>query len=79
MSQGDDAKNGVEPTVHHLDDASNYLQVCNFPNFITILLNCVTNDFLQQGYTPYGPPPLFPHPSTPGEPSMPHVDRSYVS
>jgi hypothetical protein len=77
MSQGDDA----EPAVHLLDDAGNYLQVCNFSNFITILLNHVTNDFLQQGYALYGPlpPPPFHHPTTSSDPSTPHVDSSQVS
>jgi hypothetical protein len=42
----DDAKPDVEPAVHHPDDAGNYLQVCNFSNFIKILLNYVPNDFL---------------------------------
>jgi hypothetical protein len=41
-SQGHDA-------VHHLDEVDKYLQVCNFSNFIKILLNYVPNDFLQQG------------------------------
>jgi hypothetical protein len=76
MSQGDDAKPDAEPAADHLDDAGNYLQVCNFSNFITILLNYVTNDFLHQGYTLYGPPPLFPRPTTPGDPSTPHVDNA---
>jgi hypothetical protein len=44
MSQGDEAKFDAKPAVHHLDDAGNYLQVCNFSNFITILLNFVTNN-----------------------------------
>jgi hypothetical protein len=57
MSRGDDAKHDAEPAVHHLDDAGNYLQVCNFSNFIKILFNYVPNDFLQQGYTPYDAPP----------------------
>jgi hypothetical protein len=49
-------------------------------NFIKILLNCVPNDFLQQRYTPYGAPPLpFPRPTTPGDPSTPHVDNSQVN
>jgi hypothetical protein len=38
--------------IHHLDDARKYLQVCNFSNFIKTLLNCVPNDFLQQGSGP---------------------------
>jgi hypothetical protein len=46
MSGGADAKPDVEPTIHHLDDAGNYLQVCNFSNFQKILLNCITNNFL---------------------------------
>jgi hypothetical protein len=32
-SGGADSKPYAEPTVHHLDDTSNYLQVCNFSNF----------------------------------------------
>jgi hypothetical protein len=47
MCRGDDVKPKAEPEVHHLDDAGNCLQVCNFSNFITILLNDITNDFLQ--------------------------------
>jgi hypothetical protein len=46
MLGGASAKPDAEPAVHHLDDADNYLQVCNFSNFQTILLNCVTNNFL---------------------------------
>jgi hypothetical protein len=58
-----------------------YRQVCNFSNFIKILLNRVLNDFLQEGYTPYNapPPPPFPRPTTPGDPSTPHVDSSQVN
>jgi hypothetical protein len=80
-SRADDAKPDVEPAVHHPDDAGNYLQVCNFFNFIKILLNYVPNDFLQQAYTPYGaPPPLtFPRLTTPGNPSTPHIDSSQVN
>jgi hypothetical protein len=52
MTRGDDEKPNAEPTVHHLDDGGNYIQVCKFSNFIIILLNCITNDLLQQGYTP---------------------------
>jgi hypothetical protein len=72
---------GVD-VVHHLDDTSKYLQVCNFSNFIQILLNCILNDFLQKGYTPYGmpsPPPSFPRPTTLGDPSTPQVDNMQVS
>jgi hypothetical protein len=76
MLIGADSKPDAEPAVHHLDDAGNYLQVCNFSNFQTILLNCVTIDFLQQGYTLYNPPLPFSHPTTPGDPSTPHVDNS---
>jgi hypothetical protein len=47
-----------------------------FFNFQTILLNCVTNDFLQQGYTPYGPSPSFSHPTTPGDPSTQRIHNS---
>jgi hypothetical protein len=47
MSRGADAKPEVESAIHHLDDAGNYLQVCNFSNSQAILLNYVTNDFLQ--------------------------------
>jgi hypothetical protein len=67
--------------VHHLNDTCKYLQVCNFSNFIQILLNRVLNDFLQQGYTSYHAPPLpsFPRPTTPGDPSTPRVDSSHVS
>jgi hypothetical protein len=74
MSRGVDA-------VHHLEDVGKYLQVCNFSNFIKILLTYVPNDFLQQGYTLYGAPPLppFPHPTTPGDPLTPHVDSSQVN
>jgi hypothetical protein len=32
-SGGADSKPDAEPAVHHLDDTSNYLQVCNFSNF----------------------------------------------
>jgi hypothetical protein len=46
------------------DDVGNYIQVCNFFNFITILLDYVTNGFFQQWYNPYGPSALFPHPTT---------------
>jgi hypothetical protein len=59
-----------------------YLQVlCNFSNFIQILLNRVLHDFLQQGYTPYGgtQPPLFSRTTTPGDPSTPHVDSMQVN
>jgi hypothetical protein len=76
MLGGADLKPNAEPALHHLDDVGNYLQVCNFSNFQTILLNCITNDYLQQGYTPYGPPPPFPRPTTSGDPSTPHVDSS---
>jgi hypothetical protein len=80
MSRGDDAKPNAEPVAHHLDDADNYIQVCNFSNFITILLNYVTNSFIQQVYTLYGPPPPpFPRPTTLGNPSTPHVDSSQVN
>jgi hypothetical protein len=80
MSGGTDSKPDAEPTLHHLDDAgNNYLQVCNFSNFRTILLNCVTNDFLHQGYTPYGLPPPFPHPTTPDDPTTPCVNNSQVN
>jgi hypothetical protein len=34
---------------------------------------------LQQGYTPYGPPPPFPCPTTPGDPSIPHAESSQVN
>jgi hypothetical protein len=56
-----------------------YLQViCNFFNFIQILVNRVLHDFLQQGYTVYGvPQPLpFSRPTTLGDPSTPHVDNA---
>jgi hypothetical protein len=79
MSRGVDSKPDGEPAVHHRNDAGNYLQVCNFSNFQTILLNYVTIDFLQQGHTPYGLPPPFPHPTTPDDPSTPHVDISQVN
>jgi hypothetical protein len=40
----------------------------------------MTDDFLQQGYALYGPPPPFPHPTTPGDPSclgnLPRVPRA---
>jgi hypothetical protein len=52
------------------------MQFCQFQ---TILLTYVTNDFLQQGYTPYGPPSPFPHPTTPSDPSTPHVESSQVN
>jgi hypothetical protein len=76
MSRGDVAKPDAKSAVHHLDDAGNNLQVCNFSNFITILLNGVTNDFLQQGYTPYDLPLPFSHPTTPGDPLTPLIDSS---
>jgi hypothetical protein len=79
MLGGADSKPDAEPAVHHLNDAANYLQVCNFSNFQTILLNYVTNDFLQQGYTLYGLSPSFPRPTTPGDPSTPHIDSSQVN
>jgi hypothetical protein len=59
-----------------------YLQVlCKFSSFIKILLNHVLNDFLQHGYTPYDAPqpPSFPHPTTLGDPSTPHIDSSQVN
>jgi hypothetical protein len=56
-----------------------YLQVCNFFNFIQILLNRILNDFLQQGYTLYRAPPPFPRPTTLDDPSTPHVDSSQVN
>jgi hypothetical protein len=43
------------------------------------LLNCITSDFLQHGYSPYGPPPPFPHPTTPGDPSIPRTENSQVN
>jgi hypothetical protein len=46
MSGGTDSKPDAEPPVYHLDDVGNYLQVCNFSNLQTILLNFITNDFL---------------------------------
>jgi hypothetical protein len=49
-----------------------------FFQFQTILLNCVTNDFLQQGYTLYCRPLSFPHPIAPEDPSTPHVESSQV-
>jgi hypothetical protein len=79
MTGGADSKYDAELVVHHLDNAGNYLQVCSFSNFQTILLNYATNDFLQQGYTPYGYLPPFPHPTTPSDPSTPHVDSSKVN
>jgi hypothetical protein len=39
-----------------------------FFQFQTILLNCVTNDFLQQGYTLYSSPSPFHRPTTRGDP-----------
>jgi hypothetical protein len=78
-SRGADSKLDAEPALHYLDDAGNYLQVCIFSNFQTILCNCVTNDFMQQEYTPYGPPPSFPRPITPGDPPTPYVDSSQVN
>jgi hypothetical protein len=33
MLGGADSEPDEEPTVHHLDDVDNYLQVCNFLNF----------------------------------------------
>jgi hypothetical protein len=30
---GLDSEPDVEPAVHHLDDADNYLKICNFSNF----------------------------------------------
>jgi hypothetical protein len=33
MSGGADSQPDAEPTVHHLDDAGNYLHVCKFSNF----------------------------------------------
>jgi hypothetical protein len=50
-----------------------------FFKFQTILLNYVTNDFLQQDYTPYGLLFSFPHPTTPGDPSTAHVESSQVN
>jgi hypothetical protein len=47
--------------------------------FQTILINCVPNDFLQQGYTSYGSPPQFPRLTTPGDPSTPCVESSQVN
>jgi hypothetical protein len=75
-SRGDDGTHDVETTIYHLDDAGNYLKYAFF-NFIKILLNCVPNYFLQQGYTPYGAPSLpFPRRTTPGDPSTPHIDSA---
>jgi hypothetical protein len=31
MLGGDDSEPDAESAVHHLDDAGDYLQVCNFP------------------------------------------------
>jgi hypothetical protein len=42
------------------------------------LLKCVTNDFLQCGYSPYGTSPPFPRPTTLNDPSTPHTDSSHV-
>jgi hypothetical protein len=49
MLGGASAKPDAEPAVHHLDDADNYLQVCNVFNFMKILLNCIPNDFCIKG------------------------------
>jgi hypothetical protein len=46
MVGGADSKPDAKLAVHHLDDAGNYLEVCKFSIFQTILLNCVTNDLL---------------------------------
>jgi hypothetical protein len=54
----------------------NIFKYAIFFNFIQILLNCIPNDFLQQGYTLYSVPPPFPRPTTPGDPSTPPVDSS---
>jgi hypothetical protein len=43
------------------------------------LLNCITNDFLQQDYSPYGMSLLFPRLTTPDDPSTPHIDSSQVN
>jgi hypothetical protein len=32
-SRGHDSESDVEPAVHHLYDAGNYLKICNFCNF----------------------------------------------
>jgi hypothetical protein len=42
------------------------------------LFNCVTNDFLKHGHSPYGTPPPFPHPTTLGDPSTPCANSSQV-
>jgi hypothetical protein len=55
------------------------ITILKYANFQTTLLNYVTNDFLQQRYTPYGPPPPFSHPTSPGDPSTPHIDSSQVN
>jgi hypothetical protein len=44
-----------------------------------ILLNCVTNNLLQDGYSQYGTPLLFPRLTTSGDPSTPCTDRSQVN
>jgi hypothetical protein len=44
-----------------------------------MLLNCITNDFLQHGYSLYGPLPLFPHPTTLGDPSTPRTESFQVN
>jgi hypothetical protein len=79
MSGGADANPDAEPAVHLLDDVGNYLQLCNFSNFQIILFNFVTDDFLQQGYTLYSPPPSFPRTTTPSIPSTPHINSSQVN
>jgi hypothetical protein len=74
-SRGDDA-------VHHLDATGKISSsTIQFFHFIQILLNRVLHDFLQQGYTPYGvpQPPPFPQPTTPDDPSTPHVDNTQVN
>jgi hypothetical protein len=42
------------------------------------LINCVTNEFLRCGYSLYGTPPLFPHPTTPGDLSTSRTNNSQV-
>jgi hypothetical protein len=45
-SGGANLKLDAKSTLHHLNGARNYIQLCNFSDFQTILLNYITNDYL---------------------------------
>jgi hypothetical protein len=61
------------------DDAGNNLNICSLLKFKIYLTDDLRiNEINAVCMSPYGPPPQFSRPTTPGDPLTPHGDSSQV-